>query len=365
MLKRIYTVILAILMLCYWGIGEEVYYHKDNLLNIGIGARPMALGRSFNAIDNDVNAILFNPAGTATIKQFQFMGLKSQRLIDINQYTVLGAYALPDEYGVVSLGYIELSLTDILLASPDLDSEGYVQVAGKADYSEKVYLLNYAKKIADNQAVGINYKVYRNNLNNDTKDLFEDYYAEGSDFDLGYQVFFNENLTLGLAYHNVGGTMRWNTNTNEKIMGSAKAGIVYKTSFFDKPNLFCFDQEWFADGPALSHFGIETTIYEGFFFRYGLNQRLWKDTTKFSSSLGAGLNFFGFSFDYSYCPEFGESIDPKHFFSISYQFFQETPKVFTPIKKTEKKEKSNKTKTEENYKSDYEDIKFIYQENNR
>lgn len=365
MLKRILGIILALFLLSYWGFSEETYYRKDNLLNIGIGARPMALGKSFIGIDNDVNAILFNPAGTATIKDFQVMGLKSQRLIDINQYTVLGAYALPEEKGVLSIGYIELSLTDILLSSPDLDSEGYVQVAGKADYSEKVYILNYAKKIAENQAIGINYKIYRNNLNNDTKDLFEDYYAEGNDIDIGYQLFLNEKISLGLAYHNLSGSMRWNNETNEKILGSFKAGIVYRTAFFGKPSLLCLDGESFADGPGLGHFGLETELQKGFSFRYGLNQRIWKDTTKFSSSLGAGLNFWGFAFDYSYCPEFGESIDPKHFFSISYQFYQEEPKVYAAKKKTPQPPKQEKERSEENYKGEYEDIKFIYQENNR
>lgn len=361
MLKRIVCLLFSIFCLSYWGFSEETYYHKDNLFNLGLGARPLALGKTFTAINNDVNAILFNPAGTATIKQFQIMGLKSQRLIDINQYTVLGSYALPIE-GVISLGYIELSLSNILLADPNLDSEGYVQIAGKAAYSEKVYILNYAKMLDEKQAIGFNYKAYRNNLTNDNKDLFENYYAEGSDFDLGYQYLWDQNLTLGLAYHNLGGSLEWNTDTKEKILGSYKAGLAYRTDFFSKSTLFCFDQEVFADGPALSHLGIESELQPGFMIRYGLNQRLWKDTTKFSSNIGAGLSFYGFTFDYSYCPDFGESVDPKHFFSISYQFIQEEPTVISPVKKpapaAPKKENSD-----ENYKKQYEDIKFIYLEN--
>lgn len=350
------TILLVLIQLSQ----AETYYHKDHLFNLGLGARPLAMGKSFSAVNNDVNVLLFNPAGMATIEDFQIMGLKSQRMIDVNQYTFLSGYKINKINSVIGLGYIDLSLQNILLADPSLDSNGYPIIGGHASYSERVYIINFAKKIRENHALGINYKIYHNNLDNDNTDLFERYNAEGNSIDLGYQYLANKYLQFGVSYQNIIGNLTWSTEAEEKIEGKINIGTALKSSFMGNDLLLTVDHGIAENDPPLTHAGLEVSLQQHFSLRYGLNQRVWKDTTKFSQTIGAGLQYMGLNFDYTYYPDFGENIDPKHFFSITYQFtaFEKAiaqPPVTKPAGQPEQPAFIE---------DDYEDIEYIYMKRN-
>ena len=63
---------------------QAVIIREDHLFNQGIGARPLAMGNAFTAIGNDLNSVFYNPAGIASIKEFDLLGLSSKRLIASN-----------------------------------------------------------------------------------------------------------------------------------------------------------------------------------------------------------------------------------------------------------------------------------------
>ncbi len=358
MFKRLLPLIIIILLIHL--SQAETYYHKDHLFNLGVGARPLGMGKSFSAVNNDVNMMLFNPAGMATIENFQIMGLKSQRMIDVNQYTFLSGYKINKINTVIGLGYIDLSLQNILLADPTLDSNGYPIIGGKASYSERVYIINLAKKIHDKHALGFNYKIYHNNLDNDNTELFDRYNAEGNSIDLGYQYLANKYLKLGVSYQNVIGNLKWSTETEEKIEGKTNIGAAFKSSFMGNDLLLTVDHGIAENDPPLTHAGLEINLQSYISLRYGLNQRVWKDTTKFSQTIGAGLQYMGLNFDYTYYPDFGENIDPKHFFSVTYQF--------TPFEKAVAKPPVAKPAEQPaepaSFKEEYEDIEYIYMKRN-
>jgi hypothetical protein len=320
---------LILLMALFVAVHAESTYHKDHLVNNGMGARPLAMGKAYTAVDGDVNAMLYNPAGTAGIAKFQVMGLNSQRLIDVNEYAFLGAYPLLGRplKGVVGFGYLELSVPDILLAAESLDASGHAMVGGKANYRERLYLINYAEHINRQHSWGVNFKYYHNDLDTSVAKVYGDYRADGSDMDIGYMYRPRQDLTFGATYHNAFGRIRWTTGTEEKIMNTFRLGAAYRWRYEDIPVLHTVDYEIPAQGPNLWHVGNEVRFYNSFALRFGFNQRIWAETTKFSSIVGVGLNYAGLDFDYTYYPDSGERNDPKHFFSIRYNFELEKPKI--------------------------------------
>jgi len=309
-------ILLLILWLCAT-VQAETVYHKDHLFNFGMGMRPLALGKAFTAADNDVNAMMFNPAGLASLKKPILMGLKVRRFTDVDQYTMVGAYPLAEDRGVIGLGYLELSLPDILIA--DLDVDGYTQVAGKAKYGERAYLLSYAKRL-DQHALGINVKMYHVSFVSDAPEITDDVQGNTNDIDIGYLYYLNSEWTLGASYRNTIGKMQWSTDTVEKMRAVNTLGAAYAFDWQKNKGTIFFDYETAEDTPALTHLGIEDTISDIFTVRLGFLQRVWDVSTKFSMVGGLGLNYKNFSFDYAYYPDVSEETDNKHFISLGYVF---------------------------------------------
>jgi long-subunit fatty acid transport protein len=46
-----------------------------SIYDLGMGARPMAMGGAFSAVADDESALLYNPAGLATLDGFHFRAL--------------------------------------------------------------------------------------------------------------------------------------------------------------------------------------------------------------------------------------------------------------------------------------------------
>lgn len=317
--------ILIVLLLGLFALAPaETVYHKDHLFNLGMGVRPLSLGKAFTAADNDVNAIMFNPAGLASLQKPNLMGLKARRIAEVDQYTVLGSYTLPEDRGVIGLGYLELSLPDILIADPIIDPDGYTQVAGKAKYTEQLYVLSYAKRI-EQHAFGVNIKAYTASFTSEVTDIADNAQGNANDIDIGYLYYLNPEWKLGISYRDAIGKMHWSTNVQEKMRSTTKLGAAYAFGWRDHHGNVFFDYEIIADTPGLAHLGVEDTMWEVVTLRLGGLQRVWGNTTKLSFVCGMGVVYKGFSFDYAYFPDVAEETDNKHFVSIGYVFGAETP----------------------------------------
>ncbi|MFH1097122.1 MAG: UPF0164 family protein [Candidatus Desantisbacteria bacterium] len=73
-------------------------------LKIDVGARPVALGGAYVAVDGDVNAICWNPASLGSIKHQEFTFMHNEWLKDV-RYEFVG-YAKPLSDGRVIAGGI-------------------------------------------------------------------------------------------------------------------------------------------------------------------------------------------------------------------------------------------------------------------
>jgi hypothetical protein len=297
---------------------------EDNLFKQGIGARTLAMGNAFTGIADDVNSVLYNPAGIGRVKELELLGLSSKRLVDVDASTVLLAYPT-ETWGTFTFGTMALDVPSIALAGWDVNTNQIYQ-AGTATYGERLWLLGWGNKLTSNVSWGFNLKSYRIAFDTNTAGYTSEE-ATGYDADIGLLWAIDGNLSLGLMWQNCastlfsGGGLHWSTDADETFDGGPRCGFGYNWAWFDghsAPLFLSLDVECSRQYPALKHFGAEWWMFDLLALRTGLNEKLIGiGHTQMDGVLGLGLKIFDLRVDYAYYPNYGESVDVKHFVSVS------------------------------------------------
>ncbi|GAG30317.1 unnamed protein product, partial [marine sediment metagenome] len=76
------------------------------MLTIGIGARPVAMGSAYTASANDINSIHWNPAGLSLMKKREIGATHAEWLLD-TKYDFIGL-GLPMKNAVLGFGLVRL-----------------------------------------------------------------------------------------------------------------------------------------------------------------------------------------------------------------------------------------------------------------
>ena len=70
----------ALVLLLAASVGGEEYSNVASIFDLGMGARPLAMGGAFVGLADDGNALFYNPAGLAWIKDFSLLSCYEMRL---------------------------------------------------------------------------------------------------------------------------------------------------------------------------------------------------------------------------------------------------------------------------------------------
>lgn len=153
-----------------FGLGQSQIIRKysNEFLNIGAGARGLAMGGAVISNQDDVYSPMWNPAGLNSIqKDWQGAAMHAEYFESIAKYDYL-AYAkvLEDNGGVFGISIVRLGVDNILNTTQMIDSEGNIDYDKITKFSQADYagIISYAFNPAGNQNldVGINAKiVYR------------------------------------------------------------------------------------------------------------------------------------------------------------------------------------------------------------
>ena len=178
--------------------------YSNEFLNIGAGARGLAMGGAQVATTNDGTAGYWNPAGLVGVKDYPSVHLMhAEYFAGIGKYDY-GSLAIPlnDQKRVVALSVLRFAVDDIpntlFLVEPD-GSVNYnnIRTFSSADYA---FLLSYAQKIKDEDdeklSFGGNAKIIHRKVGSFAT-------AWGFGLDAGVQ-YTNKRLKLGLVcpgYH--------------------------------------------------------------------------------------------------------------------------------------------------------------------
>lgn len=143
--------------------------YSNEFLNIGAGARGLAMGGAVISSQNDVYSPMWNPAGLIGVERdWQAAAMHAEYFESIAKYDYL-AYAKPldNNAGVFAISIVRLGVDNILNTTQLIDPEGNIDYDKITSFSQSDYaaLFSYAFRPGGNHrlAVGVNAKlVYRN-----------------------------------------------------------------------------------------------------------------------------------------------------------------------------------------------------------
>jgi len=217
-MKQIHACIsLFLILLCLQSLGQFRKYSNE-FLNIGAGARGLAMGSAQIASVSDGTSGYWNPAGLVNVKDYPQLNLMhAEYFAGIGKYD-FGSLALPlkDNSRTIAFSLLRFAVDDIpntiFLVEPDgTINFSNIQTFSSADYA---FITSFAQqiKLKKNKTInaGINAKIIHRKAG-------EFATAWGFGFDAGIQ--FNANrFRLGIMARDVTTTFNaWSFNFSERV----------------------------------------------------------------------------------------------------------------------------------------------------
>jgi len=143
-------------------------------LSVGMGARANAMGGAFTSIANDASSLYWNPAGAASLNDFEAMFTYTSLYKDLDINVNYVAVILP----AGEIGNFGVSVTALDFGEMDVTTETYPEGTGeKFSASSYAFGLSYARNITDDFAAGVTIKYVMEGIFNSS--------ASGVAFDVG------------------------------------------------------------------------------------------------------------------------------------------------------------------------------------
>ncbi len=284
--------------------------------DIGIGARPIGMGRAYTAVADDVSSLFTNPAGLAQKKSVKFLTMWGNMMAEV-PYNVVGA-SVPMWGGTVGLGYAGLQVGGIresvlVNGVPELTgSEGSfnnssINLAYATDIIS-IPMFSKLKAFSSSKA-GISFKMVSQGFSGFSS--FEPVENSGFDMDLGLISKINDDTNLGFSIKNL---IPGNNIGKDELPTSVNVGI---SRYFSRFNLLTdLDIDMETTRNLLLRAGFGWNPSAPLKIRMGLDQKPNAGSTITNLAAGIGLSFKGISFDYAYHTFAGLPEMSTHFFSI-------------------------------------------------
>jgi hypothetical protein len=195
MKKIFYTFLLSFASLT-WAQNPNLGTAGVQFLQIGVGAKPAALGGAYVAAANDALALFWNPAGIANVQHQSVHFSHTPWWTSTSLNSAAFALHLGD---AGSLGAAVTAFTmDAMEVTTELEPDGTGETF---DAQDLMIGLTYARPLTDRFNAGITVKYIQQRIWNET--------ASGVAFDVGtqYRLAFR-NLTIGMSMTNFGGDLR-------------------------------------------------------------------------------------------------------------------------------------------------------------
>ena len=328
---------LAVLLIS--GVFSEaqiVRKYSNEFLNIGAGARGLAMGGAVVSNQNDVYSPMWNPAGLIGVdRDWQGAAMHAEYFESIAKYDYIAfAKPLDNQGGVFAISVVRLGVDNILNTTQLIDPEGNIDYDKITSFSQSDYaaLISYAFHPGGNQKldVGVNAKlVYRN------VGKFASGYGFG--FDLGAIYHSDNGWNYGAVMKDVTTTVNFWT-VNQKELSAVVNGEEFNPAPKDKMELtmpklnlgmsrnFEINRDLelmpeaginvdFAKTAAListdfasitPYAGAELKFQDMIFVRVGLNRfqnitdiENLKRKVSFQPSAGIGIKYQGLTLDYA------------------------------------------------------------------
>jgi hypothetical protein len=314
-LKKVLSA-LVIAITFYSAVHCGVIYYDDPI-TVGIGARPVGMGKAFVAVADDPNAIFMNPAGLGSQKTWQ-INTSNSNFLDEYQYMMFSGVN-PTPTGVFGIGYVSSRISGIaVLVGTTL---------GTADFYNQAMVLSYGKNIGDNLPfLGSNTDLYGGAaVKYYSKGYTGDINAAGSGYniDLGLKYAQNESISYGLNLQNVvSGSQITGDFDPEDFPLIMKIGLAY--NWLEHNVTFALDKDIFPSRdkvPWPMHFGAEWRVHPNMSLRGGYDQVASvsdsADLTN-NTTFGVGFDYSGIKIDLAYMQNYAATNLASNIISLSF-----------------------------------------------
>jgi hypothetical protein len=287
-------------------------------LEIGVGARAMAMGGAYAAVANDVSALYWNPAGIAWVDGVQIELMHNEWIANTN-YDFAGI-VIPLSFiqSTIGFSFISLDYGSDLVRTVDRP-EGTGERFSASDVAVSISI---ASALTNRFAFGLSGKYVNQKIWNET----------GSAMALDFGVFYStmlEGLRLGASMCNFGNEiqlggsdLRDTIDPDEEVANYDRVPVDLKTGSYPLPLLFrvgiSYENTLGAFGNVLLsmdvnhpsnatesiNFGIEYGYGNMFYLRGGYQNLFERDSIN-GMTFGGGINIYklgsmGLRIDYAW-----------------------------------------------------------------
>ena len=221
-----------ITLLSVFGNAQIVRKYSNEFLNIGAGARGLAMGGAVISNQNDVYAPMWNPAGLTEVERdWQGAAMHAEYFESIAKYDYVSfAKALDSKNGVLGISIVRLGIDNILNTTQMIDSEGNIDYDKITKFSTSDYagIISYAFHPGGKQklSVGVNAKIVYRNIGKFANGF-------GFGFDLGAIYKTDSGYQLGAMLRDATTTVNFWT-INQKELSAVVNGEEFNPAPKDK-----------------------------------------------------------------------------------------------------------------------------------
>lgn len=203
---------ILVLSIAHFSLMAQTGKYSNDFLNIGVGARWMAMGNTGIALSNDIESAYWNPSGLMGMdKRFEVGAMHASYFAGMASYNHVGVGHKLDSTSALAFTAIRFGVDDIPNTIDLIDSDGNfnydrLKLFSVADYA---FLLSYARKLPiDGLWVGANAKIIYRNVGKFAN-------AWGFGVDLSAKYHYND-WVFGANFRDITTTLNfWKFNSHE------------------------------------------------------------------------------------------------------------------------------------------------------
>jgi len=328
-LKILIGGLIIALSVCSAAVAEEdVYGRATDPAYIGVGARPMGMGKAYVALAEDGTSIFTNPAGLAKVEDALFSSMYSNLMEEVNY--MVGSLTYPIGPGTIAIGYLGSSVAGIELYTEEEVGGEMVPVSlGQGDYNNYVLYLSYGSRLTainPDIMIGVNAKLFAKQFMGPEVAVSEAN-GTGTNVDMGILYQPNNWFTFGITKQNLmeESKMEYETSIKEDIPSLTKIGfnmnVFGKYGYVKTPYKLNIavdvDMDSKGERPNTFHAGAEYWPMELLAIRAGIDQDPIPEGVISNLTAGVGLRIGNISFDYAYHTYYEIPENATNYFSIS------------------------------------------------
>jgi hypothetical protein len=287
-------------------------------LQLGAGARALALGQAYSALADDATALYWNPAGLARLPQgYLDATVMHAPYIAASYYDYAAVAQDLRSYGAIGASLQYFTVGSVTQTDADGTNQGTITPYDMAAS------IGYAHEF-DGLLVGIAGKYVDSKIATSAR-------TEAVDVGVLSPAFFNDQLRLALVAQNLGGRLRYD-QVGADLPRTFKAGGAWR-----------FNEDWTAaadlglpsNNVAYAALGIERNwqVFKALAFagRLGFNSQTLSGLNGLTAvSIGGGLSGHDLALDYAFLPMGSLGVTQRISLSYKFQTWKERPAAVAP-----------------------------------